>query len=127
MGKYRATAAVALCLLLLLSPLPIAAAGLYPPPLTPHFEPGDETLGCYELEQRLTALMPQTYSDKPGFYEDPYHGASLWGGALWVPGLWSYMGYSGVAEYAEYSRTRQALERIEALRLLKARQRCHER
>lgn len=104
-----------------------AATGLYPHPPLPRFETGDEGLGCFELEQRIMALTPLTYSDKPGFYDDPYHGVSLWGGALWTSGLWSYLAYSGAAEYTEYSRTRQALERIAALRLLKARQRCHER
>jgi len=108
-------------------PLSGTAAGLYPQPLVPRFETGDEGLGCFELEQRIMALIPLTYSGKPGFYDDPYHGASLWGGTLWAPGLWSYLAYSGAAEYAEYSRTRQAQERIEALRLLKAKQRCYER
>jgi hypothetical protein len=104
-----------------------AGPGLYPQPLTPSFEAGDEQLNCYELEQALMRESAASYSDKPGFYDDPYHGASLWAGTLWAPGAWSYLAYSGVAEYGEYSRTQPALARIEALRQLKARLRCHEK
>jgi hypothetical protein len=112
---------------LLLSALSATAGpGLYPQPLTPHFKEGDEQLTCEELNQQITRLIPQTYSSKPGFYNDPYHGASIWGGAVWAPGLWIYLPYSGVAEYAEYSRMRDAQSRIEALRYLKARRQCYE-
>ena len=112
--------------LLACTTLAAPAAGLYPQPLNPVFEPGDEQLSCDELNLRIDRLNPQTYSSKPGFYEDPYHGASIWGGAVWAPGAWSYLGYSGVAEYAEYRRMQDAQNRIEALRYLKARRRCHE-
>ena len=102
------------------------AGGLYPQPLTPQFKEADETLSCDELDLEIARMTPQTYSDKPGFYEDPYHGASIWGGAIWAPGAWSYLAYSGVAEYAENSSMQEAQNRIEALRYLKARRRCHE-
>lgn len=115
-----------LCSLLQFSPAPFAGPGLYPQPLTPHFEEGDEQLTCDQLNQQIARLSPQTYSSKPDFYNDPYHAASLWGGAIWAPGAWSYMAYSGVAEYAEYSKMQDAQSRIEALRYLKARRRCHE-
>lgn len=104
-----------------------AGPGLYPQPLTPKFEAGDEQLNCHALEQALSRESAASYSDKPGFYDDPYHAASLWAGTLWAPGAWSYLAYSGVAEYGEYSRTQPALARIEALRQLKARLRCHEK
>jgi len=103
-----------------------AGPGLYPQPLTPRFEAGDDQLSCDQLNLEIARLNPLTYSDKPGFYADPYHGASLWGGAVWAPGAWSYLAYSGVAEYAEYARMHDAQNRIEALRYLKARHRCHE-
>jgi len=113
--------------LLMVATAATAGPGLYPQPLSPRSEEGDEQLNCYELEQALTRESVASYSDKPGLYDDPYHGASLWAGTLWAPGAWSYLAYSGVAEYAEYSRTQPALARIEALRQLKARLRCHER
>ena len=111
--------------------LPVASttsAGpqLYPQPLTPVFEAGDEQLNCDELNLEIARLNPQTYSQKPGFYDDPYHAASIWIGAIWAPGAWSYMAYSGVAEISERDRMRDAGNRIEALRYLKARRRCHE-
>jgi hypothetical protein len=114
-----------MCLLLLTSALH-AGPGLYPQPLTPHFEAGDEKLTCRDLEQRLSSRYMQTYSSKPGFYDDPYNGISLWVGALWSPGAWSYLAYSGVADYAEYARMYKAKNRIQALRYLKARRRCNE-
>lgn len=114
------------CSLLLFAAVTSAGPTLYPQPLAPTFEEGDETLSCEELNRQLAQLIPQTYSVKPEFYNDPYHGASLWGGAVWAPGAWSYLAYSGVVEYEEYSRMRDAQNRIEALRYLKARRRCHE-
>ena len=112
--------------LLLASPIMTAGWGLYPQPLTPRFEPGDRELTCDKLNLEIARLNPQTYSTKPGFYDDPLHGASIWGGAVWAPGLWVYLPYSGVADYAEYSRMHETMNRIEALRYLKARRRCHE-
>ncbi len=111
---------------LLSLPAANAGPGLYPQPLTPRFEAGDDQLSCDQLNLEIARLNPQTYSGKPGFYNDPYHGASLWTGAVWAPGAWSYLAYSGVAEYAEYTRMHDAQNRIEALRYLKARRRCHE-
>jgi hypothetical protein len=115
-----------LSLLTLLTTTLHAGPGLYPQPLTPRFEAGDERLTCRDLEERLAALYMQTYSGKPGFYDDPYNGASLWAGTLWSPGAWSYLAYSGVADYAEYARMHDAENRMQALRYLKARRRCHE-
>ncbi len=125
MGKISAYALLVSALLLAV-PLSVAGPSLYPQPLNPQFEEGDENLTCDELNLRIARLNPQTYSSKPGFYDDPYHAASIWIGAVWVPGAWSYMAYSGVAEYAEYDRMQDAENRIEALRYLKARRRCHE-
>jgi hypothetical protein len=115
-----------LCCLLSLCPALYAGPSLYPQPLTPNFQKGDEQLTCNELNRELVSLIPLTYSSKPGFYNDPYHGASVWGGAIWAPGAWIYLPYSGVAEYSEFSRIRDAQNRIEALRYLKARRHCHE-
>lgn len=112
--------------LLLFVPVLSGGPGLYPPPLTPRFEEGDHQLSCEALDLEIARLSPQIYSAKPGFYEDPYHGASIWGGAIWAPGAWSYLAYSGVAEYADYNSMQAAQNRIEALRYLKARRRCYE-
>ncbi|MCU7798029.1 MAG: hypothetical protein KZQ73_11765 [Candidatus Thiodiazotropha sp. (ex Semelilucina semeliformis)] len=120
------TKILSLSCLLVLAPALTAGPSLYPQPVTPRFEEGDDQLTCRELEQQLSSLSRQTYSDKPGFYDDPYHGASIWAGTLWAPGAWGYLAYSGTAEYTEHARVHEAASRIEALRHLKARRRCYE-
>jgi hypothetical protein len=115
-----------LCCLLPFSPAPMAEPTLYPQPLTPRFEAGDDQLSCHELDRQIAQQMPQTYGSKPGFYDDPYHGAAIWGGVIWAPAALGYLPYSGVAEYEQYSRIQAARNRIEALRYLKARRRCYE-
>jgi hypothetical protein len=98
----------------------------YPRPVEPLHETGDEQLDCRELEQRLSQLESRSYSAKPGFYEDPYTGASIWIGSLWMPGALSYLGYSAIAEFQENDRLHHTQSRIEALRRMKAKLRCHE-
>ncbi|MCG7900403.1 MAG: hypothetical protein JAY99_16825 [Candidatus Thiodiazotropha lotti] len=98
----------------------------YPRPMGPAFESGDERLNCRQLDQQLASLESDTYSAKPGFYEDPYAGASIFVGAVWAPGALAYLGYSGAAEYYEQDRVSEAQNRIEALRRMKARLRCYE-
>jgi hypothetical protein len=116
-------------LLLLLASPPLLSDDrprAYPRPVEPLYQEGDEQLDCRQLEQRLSQLESQSYSAKPGFYEDPYTGASIWIGSLWVPGAFSYLGYSAIAEYQEYDRLHHAQSRIEGLRRMKANLRCHE-
>ncbi|MEW8508275.1 MAG: hypothetical protein AB2598_16390 [Candidatus Thiodiazotropha sp.] len=98
----------------------------YPRPVEPLYEKADEALDCRQLEQRLSELESRSYSAKPGFYEDPYTGASIWIGSLWVPGALSYLGYSAIADYHESDRLHHNHSRIEGLRRLKANLRCHE-
>jgi hypothetical protein len=98
----------------------------YPRPMGPVYKAGDEQLSCRQLDQQLASLEMDTYSAKPGFYEDPYAGASIFVGAVWAPGTLAYLGYSGVAEYYEQDRVGKAENRIEALRRMKARLRCYE-
>lgn len=119
---------ILLSLLLLASTpvLPEDQPRAYPRPVEPLHEEGDEQLDCRQLEQRLSALEGQSYSAKPGFYEDPYTGASIWIGSLWVPGALSYLGYSAIAEYQENDRLHHTQSRIEGLRRMKANLRCHE-
>ncbi len=111
---------------LLLSFSLLAGPTIYPQPVTPLFEEGDDELSCREIEEKMAPLLQQTYSTKPGFYEDPYHGASIWAGTIWAPAAFGYLAYSGTAEYTEYARVKDAHRRIEALRHLKARLRCYE-
>ncbi|MES9940115.1 MAG: hypothetical protein ABW104_00950 [Candidatus Thiodiazotropha sp. 6PLUC2] len=98
----------------------------YPRPTGPVFQTGDEQLSCRELDQQLATLESDTYSAKPGFYEDPYTGASIFVGAVWAPGALAYLGYSGAAEYYENDRVNDAQNRIEALRRMKAKLHCYE-
>ena len=98
----------------------------YPRPTGPVFKPGDKLLSCRQLDDRLAVLESDTYSAKPGFYEDPYAGASVFVGAVWAPGALVYLGYSGAAEYTEYDRVSDAQNRIEALRRMKAELHCYE-
>ncbi|MCG8016443.1 MAG: hypothetical protein JAY97_09530 [Candidatus Thiodiazotropha sp. 'RUGA'] len=98
----------------------------YPRPMGPTFEAGDERLNCRQLDQQLATLENDTYSAKPGFYEDPYAGASIFVGAVWAPGALAYLGYSGAAEFYEQDRVSEAQNRVEALRRMKARLRCYE-
>ncbi|MCU7918486.1 MAG: hypothetical protein KZQ99_16440 [Candidatus Thiodiazotropha sp. (ex Dulcina madagascariensis)] len=121
--RYRA---LPLLLLLFFCQTLTAEPRMYPRPDGPVYQEGDDQLSCRQLDQRLTRLETQTYSAKPGFYEDPYTGASIWIGALWVPGALTYLGYSGIAEYHENDRTQAARSRIEALRRMKANLRCYE-
>ncbi len=99
---------------------------LYPRPMGPQFQAEDAALNCRQLDQTIAVLESDTYSAKPGFYEDPYHGASIWVGAIWAPGALAYLGYSGVAEYYEDDRINDSQNRIEALRRMKARLHCYE-
>jgi hypothetical protein len=119
----------ALPLILMLATIPAIAddqSRAYPRPIEPLYEEGDKELDCRTLELHLSELESRSYSAKPGFYEDPYTGASIWIGSLWVPGALSYLGYSAVAEYQENDRLHHTQSRIEALRRMKARLRCHE-
>jgi hypothetical protein len=83
-------------------------------------------LSCPELDSRLTALEPQTYTDTPGFYSDPLQGSAVWIGILWSP-AWAYLGYASVMEQYRQGRMADTLTQMEQLRLLKAQQHCYER
>lgn len=98
----------------------------YPRAMGPVYKPTDKQLSCRQLDDQLASLESDTYSAKPGFYEDPYTGASIFIGAVWAPATLAYLGYSGAAEYAENDRVNDAQNRIEALRRMKANLHCHE-
>ena len=97
----------------------------YPHPTSLVYKEGDRELDCIQLETELSALEPLSYSYKPGFYEDPAHGAAIWAGVLSSPAF-AYLAYSGVAEYYDEQRMREARDRIHVLRRLKANRRCFE-
>ena len=98
---------------------------IYPHPPAPAYQPGDRALSCEQLETQIAELEPLTYSYKPGFYEDPAHGAAIWGGVL-APQAAGYLVYSGAAEILDRQRMQEAYNRIEVLRRLKAYRRCYE-
>lgn len=86
----------------------------------------DRAKNCYALENEIAALVPQTYSYKPDFYNDPYQGASVWiGTTLFMP-AYALSVYSGIQQYGENTRIVSAEERIDVLRHLKAQNRCFE-
>lgn len=104
------------------------------PPL-PTLYPGPENIrpmepllrkSCHEIDTEITYLMPLTYDYKPGFYDDPAHGAAIWGGAMVHPLLAiGYMPYSGILELQESQRKRAAWYRIELLRRAKQMKNCY--
>lgn len=124
----RSILALVVWLTLLVSPGQLAQASdwaLYPYPPAPDFQVSDRDRSCEQLETELSALEPLTYSYKPGFYQDPLHGAAIWGGLVASPAF-GYLAYSGLAEYYDEKRMREARDRISVLRRLKAYRRCFE-
>lgn len=93
---------------------------IYWSPRRGEFGEADLARDCYSLESEIAALTPLTYSYKPGFYEDFYHGVAI------NTGVWPVFIVTGVAEYRERKRMHLTGKRIEALRKLKARKRCFE-
>lgn len=99
---------------------------LYRTPTAPMPSPADRQKNCLALEQEIAALQPRTYSYKPGFYNDPYQGTSVWVGTTLFMPAYALSGYLAYLQYQEDARIISAEERIEALRHLKARQHCFE-
>ncbi len=85
----------------------------------------DRTLSCRELEQEMVSLVPQTYSYKPGFFDDSLQGAALWLGSEYKEAYWFVL-YGLYFDYQESRRIIPAEDRIEVLRRLKAEKRCFE-
>ncbi|MCW8908009.1 MAG: hypothetical protein OQL28_12230 [Sedimenticola sp.] len=99
---------------------------LYRTPAVPTPSPGDRQKNCIALEQEIASLQPQTYSYKPGFYDDPYQGTSVWVGTTLFMPAYALSGYLAYLQYQENARVISAEERIEVLRHLKARHHCFE-
>lgn len=104
----------------------LQATELYRTPLSQKASQEDQAKSCIELEHEIAYLTPLTYSYKPGFYQDPYQGASVAvGTAIFWP-AYGLLGYSGYLDYKENERIISAEERINLLRQLKAEKRCFE-
>ncbi|RDH89724.1 MAG: hypothetical protein DIZ77_12320 [endosymbiont of Seepiophila jonesi] len=99
---------------------------LYPHPDRFVINEGDDAKTCLDLDREIAMLERRTYSYKPPFYEDPFHGGSIWIGTLYSPAAYGYLAYSGAAEYTEHARILEARRRIAVLRQIKAYRRCYE-
>ncbi len=105
---------------------PLEKIDLYRQPHVPQPTAADEAMSCLQLEHEIRALQPQTYSYKPGFYEDPTQGAAIWvGSTMFWPAL-GVVAWGGYYEYAEGGRKVTAENRLSELRLLKAEKHCFE-
>jgi len=99
---------------------------LYRTPAVPTPSAEDRQKNCIALEQEIAGLQPHTYSYKPGFYDDPYQGVSVWVGTTLFMPAYALSGYLAYLQYQENARIISAEERIEVLRHLKARHHCFE-
>ena len=54
----------------------------------------DRNKSCRQLEQEIDSLAPLTYSYLPGFYADPYQGASLFISTTIGWPAYGFLGYS---------------------------------
>ena len=83
-------------------------------------------LGCMELDNHISKMIPSTYSVKPAFYDDPdnisigtlgfYHYANTL--ALWV--------YKEAEKRGEQEKIQGYRERVAELRWAKAQKKCFE-
>jgi hypothetical protein len=99
---------------------------LYRQPYVPRPTAYDQQKSCRQLELELRSLQPETYSYKPGFYEDPQQGAAIWVGTTMFWPAYGVVVWSAMSEYEEQGRMINAENRIAELRQLKADRRCFE-
>lgn len=87
------------------------------------------TRSCEELDYAITYLLPATYSYKPGFYDDNYHGAAVWGSTVAEFSIfensWLYLPYSWLIGYLEQGKQHKAFYHIEKMRRAKAVKNCY--
>lgn len=117
-----------LCILLLLNLqiLPAQGIQLFRTPASTDPLPSEKSSSCFELEREIASLTPMTYSYKPGFYQNPYQGASILLGTTISPWFYLYPVYDYYLDYRENSRIIPAEERLARLRRLKADRHCFE-
>lgn len=104
----------------------VSAGLFYPRPEKLQPLPGDVAKSCPELDQEIVSLLPLTYSERPGFYQDPLNGAALWVGSLHTPAAYALLGYTASMDYLDWRRRFPVQQRIELLQRLKARRHCFE-
>ena len=114
------------CLLFLFAAASASAGLFYPGANRLEPSPDDEQLSCAELDKEITALFDQTYSNRPGLYEDPLNGVAFWVGSLHYWPVAGLGGYSAVLGHLEKRRIHGVERRVELLRRLKSRRHCFE-
>ena len=86
------------------------------------------TRSCEELDYAITYLLPDTYSYKPGFYDDKYHGAAIWGSITDEFSIfehsWLFLPYSWLVGYLEEGQQHKAFYQVEKMRRAKAMKNC---
>jgi len=87
------------------------------------------TRSCEELDYAITYLLPETYNYKPGFYDDNYHGAAVWGSTVAEFSIfensWLYLPYSWLVGYLEQGQQHKAFYHVEQMRRAKAVKNCY--
>ncbi|NNJ91190.1 MAG: hypothetical protein HKP55_05915 [Gammaproteobacteria bacterium] len=87
------------------------------------------TRSCEELDYAITYLLPDTYNYKPGFYDDNYHGAAVWGSTVAeftiFENSWLYLPYSWLIGYLEQGQQHKAFYHVEQMRRAKAVKNCY--
>lgn len=99
---------------------------LYRMPTVPVPTAADRNKSCRQLEQEIGGLAPLTYSYLPGFYADPYQGASVFIGTTIGWPAYGFLGYSYYTAYQDEQRIQPTQHRIDTLRKMKAEKRCFE-
>lgn len=83
---------------------------------------------CEELDTAITYLLPATYDYSPGFYNDPYNGAAIWGSTIsefsFARHSWLYLPYAWLIDFFEASKRHDAFYQVEKLRRAKAMKNC---
>jgi hypothetical protein len=87
------------------------------------------TRSCEELDDAITYLLPSSYSYKPGFYDDNYTGAAVWGSTVGkftiFESSWLYLPYSWLIGYLEEGKQHKAFYHVEQMRRAKAIKNCY--
>ena len=87
------------------------------------------TRSCEELDDAITYMLPSTYSYKPGFYDDNYTGAAVWGSTVGEFSIfehsWLYLPYSWLVGYLEQGQQHKSFYHVEKMRRAKAIKNCY--
>ncbi len=102
------------------------AADFYRAPVAPAAHKDDSNLSCAQLDKEIRALLPLTYSYRPGFFENPYQGAAITLGTTVASPFLLFPVYDYYLGYREQKRIIPSENRIEWLRYQKAEKHCFE-